>query len=808
MKKYFTKLKGLAVDLYTDITGHWKKPGKGNFVSYKEMMNYSVGGMGQKMLILFIGYFALGATNTLLGSTIGISPMHLQTMAVVQQVLNVFLYLLRSKIVDNTRTKWGRFRPYMFFASIPVLALGIAFLFLDFEVMSYNTKLLYVFAFAIAISSVSPLLTETYTELATVITPNSRERAKFFSVTSIVFSFAPTIYQFLIPLFSKYTGGYTHINTYRYIIAPLAVLGFMLNMFVVFGCKEKVVTSKTYVQKISTIKGCLQIYRNKYWWIRTLAGTLGFLEGTFNALFLWTFMYQAQDMTTYAFLVTIQGSASLIAMVITPWLLKKLGNRKLLLYQNAINIIFITCMLFTFKLPGLFFVFLFINTILNQLAIVFGPVMHSEVKDYQQYISGKRLDFTFSAAGQILLPITIMTGYVVPLVYESLGLTTNYDVMYDPVMRNKLFSTICLLSMLGAALNLIPYFFYRMTRAKHKMIINVLHLRAGLEDYASGDISPYAVKAMIDGVNEYLEVMNTEKIDLKADRLAIKQAKDMPRATEQEKLERKALIKELRAQYVTDQYLVELKEGAVEIFKPEMEKYDSEFMQNKIVVDKYISEMKIEDLHTLNMNDIKLDKVGKDKKEAAKITKYINKTTKAIDKMTQSIIKNYPNGLVENNRERLDAALEMPHDTKEQHKVRATAIRLAEKEYNKYCMILELYFDSTSHYKQYFSKIHFNEIEEMFEDSVRHIEEQEALAQAEEDRLKKLHREELDRILSSKKKRKQNDDKENIKLIDNITDETITDDIDKTIATKEDENNSEQNDPTIADGDNNREDKV
>ncbi len=49
------------------------------------------------------------------------------------------------------------------------------------------------------------------------------------SINSLIYSFAPTVAYFIIPLLSQLTGGYTDIRTYRYIIVPMAVLGVSLN---------------------------------------------------------------------------------------------------------------------------------------------------------------------------------------------------------------------------------------------------------------------------------------------------------------------------------------------------------------------------------------------------------------------------------------------------------------------------------------------------------------------------------------------------------------------------------------------------
>lgn len=500
------KVKNIVSNVYKDITSHWKHPAQGNFVSYKELINLALGGMGNQLTMLLVWQMGLSAGNTLLGSTIGIRPIHLQYMLTVQTILNVLFFFIRAHIVDNTRTKWGRFRPYIAFAGIPLAVLSVIFVFLPFQTMSYNEKFICVFVFAITISMIQPLFTDTYSELQTVITPNSEERAKVLSINSIIYSFAPTLTGLFIPILSNLTGGYTNINTYRYVLAPVSLIGLALNFFTAFGCKERVVTSSTYVQKVGIIEGALMILKNKHWWIRQIASLIGFLESATGVFFSWIYIYSVQDMTAYGILNTVMGTASGIAMAITPFLLKKLGNKKLLIYHNLLNVVFCFILIFTFKSPTIMFIIMYMNNLVNALSLVYNQVMHSEVKDYQQYICGYRMDFVFGLAGMITMPITLLSGYVIPYVYECFGLTTNYDILYDPNVRNSLFLVLCILAIIGAVLNLIPFCFYSMSKEKHQNIIRVLRYRALFDDFESGDFNADVIKNGVEAVRSGLEL--------------------------------------------------------------------------------------------------------------------------------------------------------------------------------------------------------------------------------------------------------------------------------------------------------------
>ena len=126
--QFFEKVKTKAVGVYDELVLHWNRPAKGNFVSYKELVNYAVGGVGKNLVLYLMTYMALSASNTLIGSTIGIRPLHLQYMSILQTILGIFFAMIRGKWVDNTRTRMGKFRPFIAFMGIPLVVLALIYL--------------------------------------------------------------------------------------------------------------------------------------------------------------------------------------------------------------------------------------------------------------------------------------------------------------------------------------------------------------------------------------------------------------------------------------------------------------------------------------------------------------------------------------------------------------------------------------------------------------------------------------------------------------------------------------------------------
>ena len=714
------KVKGAVVGFYDEIVLHWNRPAKGNYVSYKELVNYAVGGVGKNLVLYLMTYMALSASNTLIGSTIGIRPLHLQYMSIIQTLAGIFFAMIRGKWVDNTRTRMGKFRPFIAFMGIPLVVMALIYLFLPFEQMTYNDKLIWTFLFALCISMFQPLLMDTYTELGSVITPNSNERARLLTISILIASFAPTVYNFIVPLILNWTGlTYTNIETYRYIVASFAVLGVGFNLFAAFGCRERVITSKSYNQKVGLIEGMVGIYKNKYWWIKQIASIIGFLESSFSVIFAWMYIYGTQNMVQYSLLTTIYGTASTIAMVITPLLLRKLGNRGILLFHNVANIGCLSLMFLVYKNPFLFFCCMYLNAVFNQLQLVYDPVLNAEVKDYQQFLTGKRVDFLLGSAATITVPITLCTGLVIPFVYEAMGITTNYDILYDPQVRNNMFNMLCMLSIIGSILNLVPFFFYRLSREKHTMIVQVLRRRAAFTDYANGSITPEQVVETVESHRAIQAIIEAEEPNMKDAREAIKNAYAVRATTPEQKKYKKDAIKSAFKAYEEARHIKANKEAYREIYLKEENKFEVPSNALLLEIAKKVKEYTPSEIRRISFEEFNIAKP-----EDKKLLALYNKEIKRYNKMIAEINRVYGDNIPTDCYEKVEAAHAIVVDDikdKVAIKARDKAIDVAEKALIKFNEVFGYYNAKLELIAESENRLYYPEIEAMYEEALAEI---------------------------------------------------------------------------------------
>lgn len=489
--------------LLSSIRDNWKTPPPGRFISFKEIASLAVGGIGVKFIVYCVSTMILSVGNTLIGNTIGIPPSSIYFIYIISVISGFPLTGLRAKMIDSSRSMKGKYRPYILTMGLPTVILGIGFIWAPYEIMSMPVKCAVVLLFNIGFQFFYNFLLDANDSIINVLSPNTIERTDVYAVKSVIENISPSIASIFLPLVAKaITGDNTlyDMTVYRVLYPPMLIVGFLISVIIYVNTEERIVQPKNHTVSMSFVDALRSVSRNKYFWIISLAGWIGFLEGSFGTIMGWMYNYQqACSAGQYAVITAIAGNASLWPNLFAPFLIRRFGKKKVLIFSNIMNIIFIALMLPIIRMTGsgviwVMLVFVFINQLLTSLGHFMNPSLNADIRDYQQYISGERIDGMFSAIGLIGSIITLATASVLPAIYEKAGLNEatavamgySADNVYDVLYNTELFQSICsvliIASVIGATLNVIPFFFYDLTETRQKAMVNVLRLRAFFED--------------------------------------------------------------------------------------------------------------------------------------------------------------------------------------------------------------------------------------------------------------------------------------------------------------------------------------
>ena len=123
-------------DGLSKVKTYWKVPPLGNYMNYREILSLAGGGIGFKAIITCVEGMILSVGNNLIGNVIGIKPSALYVIYILGVLASFPLTALRANIIDNTRNKKGKYRPYLMSMGIPTAILGIGFVWMPYEKMS------------------------------------------------------------------------------------------------------------------------------------------------------------------------------------------------------------------------------------------------------------------------------------------------------------------------------------------------------------------------------------------------------------------------------------------------------------------------------------------------------------------------------------------------------------------------------------------------------------------------------------------------------------------------------------------------
>jgi len=456
------------------IPKYWKEPAPGKYIPNREFAAYSFGGIGVSTVKCMFVYVELNAKCFLIGSALGIDPTHLGMLNVAMGIITMLKTPFVSMLVDNTRSRLGKFRPYLLYAGFPAVVLLIAIAYIPPEA-DYNLKLLLIGLLYGVLKIFQDLYETAFNGLGQVMTPNGNERNTLLSISSLIYNFGPSVVQIFLPLLAELTGGLTHVNTYRVFMPVFSIFGVLLGIWTVTGTQERLIVPKNYVAKVKFKEGLTQVLQNKYFWLLNAFNVLGALKYVMDAIRNWYCFYVLQDGRLVGLVSMVMGTASVPGMLLAPAIAKRLGKR------NAMILFFIEHAVFAFA--ALFFLDrtlpLFACLYLSSLGLggefVLTQSMTADIYDYQQWKTGQRIEGFITQFGFLLTSsFGLLTGLIAPFLYKYYGLEKNYDVLYDAAVHMPIFKGLIWLTIVSSLLAVIPLFFYNLTEEKHEEIVDEL----------------------------------------------------------------------------------------------------------------------------------------------------------------------------------------------------------------------------------------------------------------------------------------------------------------------------------------------
>ncbi|NLI69390.1 MAG: hypothetical protein GX364_00805 [Firmicutes bacterium] len=464
----------------------------------KERNYYLVGLMGQNIIYNVIGVgLALYYTEALY-----VPPATVALLMLLARLWDAINDFIMGAIVDRTRSRLGKCRPYLIAAPLLIMIATIAAFSATFNyhqnpvltvVFIYITYILWGMIYTmgdIPLWGITALMTE-----------SEKDRTKLLSLARIAGSFGSALpllaYVTLVGVF-KNTGAtfiFPSSGAYGYFMATLvfAVVGSVMFQLLGFNVTEKIVP--TY-KEANFFKNLALLRHNKPFIRIMLSGILSstkmMIASCSSYLILWYYANGNEAHTMFYFAVIGGGYfiGTLLAMYFTPALLNRFSKKDLYNWSHLLSVIpfLITFGLFMLKLDTIFLVSLMIFFAggLHGFPIVLQVSMIADSVDYMEWKTGEKADGLCFAGLTFLVKLQAAVAYYgALLILGFVGYNSELMQKYVaaggvasegfPEVMVALFVIITILPAAGSALAALPMWKYDLSKEKHKEILDELN---------------------------------------------------------------------------------------------------------------------------------------------------------------------------------------------------------------------------------------------------------------------------------------------------------------------------------------------
>lgn len=203
------------------------------YLTLKERICFTVGAFGRSGIYTLMSMFTLVFFQNGAGLTLSQGT----TIILIGRIFDAVNDPVMGMIVDRTKSKWGKMRPYLLFSPIPIAVCTILLFTAPFEqgsnaafVWALITYILWGVAFTVQ--------DVPFWGLSSVITPLESERTSFISTARLGSTFGGILPALLVPILYQSNMGYSKGFFLSAVI--FALLGCGLSILIFFVSKERV----------------------------------------------------------------------------------------------------------------------------------------------------------------------------------------------------------------------------------------------------------------------------------------------------------------------------------------------------------------------------------------------------------------------------------------------------------------------------------------------------------------------------------------------------------------------------------------
>jgi sugar (glycoside-pentoside-hexuronide) transporter len=437
-------------------------------LSIGEKAGYALGDMAanfvfQAMLALQLDFYT---------HTFGLTAAQAGTLFLVVGLGVAFLNPVMGVIADRTKSKWGKFRPWLLWTAVPFGIISI----LTFTTpqLSPGAKIIYAWTTYILLRVIYTVNNVPYASLTAVMTQDPDERTSISSYRQIAANSAGFIIASLAIPMVKFFGGGNDARGYQLTMGLLSVLSIAFFIIAFFTTQERIQPDPQ--QQTSLGQDLSDLFSNQPW-IALFLVTLFYFSAILvrGNVMLPYFRFVANDVNLFAWFNGFGLAALLVGVACSTAVSVRVGKRGLFIASMILAGVFSMAL---YVIPPHATYVIIATEVLRQFSFgLSGPIlwaMMGDVADYGEWKTKRRA--TGAVTGGIVFALwagLALGGAVAGWLLSGYGLVSKADVQTVQTQTGIVLtaSIYAGLFFLAAAICL---FFYPLTREKNQSIANDL----------------------------------------------------------------------------------------------------------------------------------------------------------------------------------------------------------------------------------------------------------------------------------------------------------------------------------------------
>ena len=361
-------------------------------LSVKEKIGYGLGDTASHFVWDMVGFWIL----IFYTDTFGISAAAAGTIMFIARFWDMASDPLMGVISDRTRTRWGKFRPYILWMALPYSVLAVlAFSTPD---LGQTGKVIYAGVTYLLLMTAYTAINLPYSSLGAVMTSDSYERTSLNTYRFICAFVGQLVVSGTALTLARYFGQGDDAKGYRLTVTLFAVIAFVLFLVTFLSTRERIQPPPT--QQDSLKQDFRILLSNRPWVILAVVGIVSFIMFALQNLSLaYYFKYYIGREESVQLFNVVGSIALIVALPLSKPLAQRFGKRNVFIGSSLLSGTFFSLL----YLPGAESIgWVYALNILGKMA--YAPAvpllwtMIADAADYAEWTSGRRATGLFFSA--------------------------------------------------------------------------------------------------------------------------------------------------------------------------------------------------------------------------------------------------------------------------------------------------------------------------------------------------------------------------------------------------------------------------